>query len=266
MEPVIREVWSENLEAEMEILRQLVVKYPYLAMDTEYPGIVARPVGNFKNTVDYHYQTLKCNVDMLRIIQLGITFTDELGNVPPEVCTFQFNFKFNISDDMYAQESIELLTNSGILFDKHKDHGIDVASFGELLTTSGLVLFENVKWISFHSGYDFAYLLKILTCSPLPEDERDFFSLLHWFFPCIYDIKFLMKGCCNLKGGLQELADDLEVERIGLPHQAGSDSLLTSRTFFKLRKKYFNDRIDDSKFMGQLFGLSSVSDIVLTIR
>jgi hypothetical protein len=33
--------------------------YPYLAMDTEFPGVVARPVGNFKNSGEYHYQTLR---------------------------------------------------------------------------------------------------------------------------------------------------------------------------------------------------------------
>jgi hypothetical protein len=39
-----------------------------------------------------------------------------------------------------------------------------VFRFGELMMTSGLVLMDNVRWISFHSGYDFGYLLKLLTC------------------------------------------------------------------------------------------------------
>ena len=56
----------------------------------------------------------------------------------------------NHSDDMYAQDSIELLTKSGIDFKKHEEYGIDVEHFGELLISSGFVLLDDVKWISFH--------------------------------------------------------------------------------------------------------------------
>ncbi|KAI8580055.1 hypothetical protein K450DRAFT_239155 [Umbelopsis ramanniana AG] len=251
----IREVWAENLEEEMSHLRDLVEEYPYLAMDTEFPGVVARPIGTFRTSSDYHYQTLRCNVDLLKIIQLGVTFADENGNLPENACTWQFNFRFNLSDDMYAQDSIDLLTKSGIDFQKHKDYGIDVEHFGELLISSGFVLLDDVKWISFHSGYDFGYLLKILTCAPMPPDECQFFELLRTYFPCIYDIKYLMKSCKNLKGGLQDIADDLQVSRIGPQHQAGSDSLLTSSTFFKMRQMFFEDSIDDHKYLGYLYGL-----------
>jgi len=51
---------------------------------------------------------------------------------------------------MFAQESIDLLQNSGIQFKKHEDEGIDVYEFAELLMTSGIVLSDNVKWLSFH--------------------------------------------------------------------------------------------------------------------
>ncbi|KAJ1911258.1 CCR4-NOT core DEDD RNase subunit [Tieghemiomyces parasiticus] len=246
---LIREVWANNLETEFTIIRRLIEQYPYISMDTEFPGVVSRPIGTFRSSADYHYQTLRCNVDLLKIIQLGITFADEAGNFPPEACTWQFNFKFDLDEDMYAQDSIDLLTNSGIDFHKNKDHGIDPAHFGELMTTSGLVLMDDVKWISFHSGYDFGYLLKVLICQQLPADEQGFFELLSTYFPHIYDIKYLMRSCKNLKGGLQEVADDLSVPRIGPQHQAGSDSLLTSATFFKMRQTFFDDKIDDDKYL-----------------
>ena len=137
------------------------------------------------------------------------------------------------------------------------DLGIDVEHFGDLLTSSGLVLDNSVKWISFHSGYDFGYLLKVLTCDALPAEESDFFELLRIYFPCIYDIKYLMKSCKNLKGGLQDVADELQISRIGQQHQAGSDSLLTCATFFKMKQIYFDDVIDDEKYLGYLYGLSS---------
>ena len=137
---------------------------------------------------------------------------------------------------MYAQDSIDLLTNSGIQFRKHEEDGIDPIDFAELLMSSGIVIMDNIKWLCFHSGYDFGYLLKLLTCQHLPAEETDFFELLRIYFPTIYDIKFLMKSCKTLKGGLQEVADQLELQRVGPQHQAGSDALLTGMAFFKMRE------------------------------
>lgn len=53
----------------------------------------------------------------------------------------------------------------------------------------GLVLMDNIKWLSFHSGYDFGYLLKLLTDQNLPQDENDFFESLRLYFPTVYDVK-----------------------------------------------------------------------------
>jgi CCR4-NOT transcription complex subunit 7/8 len=156
---------------------------------------------------------------------------------------------------MYAQDSVELLQRAGIDFNKNQLDGIEPNDFGELAISSGVVLNDDIRWVSFHSGYDFGYLLKVLTASPLPAAEEDFFGLVHTYFPSIYDIKYLMKSCKNLKGGLNDLAEELQVPRVGPQHQAGSDALLTMHTFFKLKKQYFEDDIDDDKYLGVLYGL-----------
>lgn len=253
----IRDVWTANLEDEFRTIIRVVQKYNFVAMDTEFPGVVARPIGEFRSTADYQYQLLRCNVDLLKIIQLGLTFLDEAGNPPPNYSTWQFNFKFSLTEDMYAQDSIDLLTNSGIQFKKHEEEGIDPYEFAQLLMTSGVVLSDSVRWLSFHSGYDFGYMLKLLTDQNLPSEESEFFELLRIYFPAIYDVKYLMKSCKNLKGGLQEVAEQLELERIGPQHQAGSDSLLTGAAFFKMREMFFEDNIDDAKYCGHLYGLGT---------
>uniref|UniRef100_A0A2K6EL69 poly(A)-specific ribonuclease n=1 Tax=Propithecus coquereli TaxID=379532 RepID=A0A2K6EL69_PROCO len=218
----ICEVWACNLDEEMKKIRQ----YNYVVRDTEFPGVVARPIGEFRSNADYQYQLLRCIVDLLKIIQLGLTFMNEQGEYPPGTSIWQFNFKFNLMEDMYAQDSIELLTTSGIQFKKHEEKGIEPQYFAELLMTSGVVFCEGVKWLSFHSGYDFGYLIKILTNSNLPEEELDFFEILRLFFPVIYDVKYLMRSCKNRK------------------------------------EMFFEDHIDDAKYCGHLYGLGSGSSYV----
>lgn len=60
-----------------------------------------------------------------------------------------FNSYF-LSEDLYDQDCIELMTSSGIQYLKHEEEGIDSYEFAELLMTSGVVLCDNVNWISFH--------------------------------------------------------------------------------------------------------------------
>lgn len=254
----IREVWAHNLVEEFRNICELITKFPFVAMDTEFPGVVAKPLGNFSTMDEYRYQQIKCNVDLLKLIQLGISLFDCSGNTPVGVCTWQFNFNFNLSEDLYAEDSISLLQSSGIEFAHHSTIGIEPQHFAELLISSGLVLMDNVTWLTFHSAYDFGYLLSQLTSQKLPETEAEFLDTLRIYFPHIYDIKFLMQATDNLIGGLQRVANRLKVKRIGIQHQAGSDSLLTGQVFFTMYTKYFAEKgLDDVKFSGQIFGFGN---------
>lgn len=255
-------------------------------------------MGSFRGKSDYHYQSLRCNVDLLKVIQIGITLFSEEGENPPArplssdssepttrkynsnmtplPCTWQFNFKFSLKEDMYSQVSIEALQQAGVDFPSLEKDGIDPFEFAALLISSGLICDEDVHWISFHGGYDFGYLLKLMICKPLPDDEVEFDILVKKFFPAIYDIKFIMKHAIRqnamgaltpldaatndilqkfeMKGGLENLSETLKVKRQGLAHQAGSDSLLTGRVFFQVRERVFNGEISND-LLGKVWGL-----------
>ncbi|MES1902133.1 MAG: CCR4-NOT transcription complex subunit 8, partial [Paramarteilia canceri] len=162
-------------------------------------------------------------------------------------------------EDMYAQDSIELLKEAGIRFQQHQINGIEVLNFARLLITSGLVLMQNITWISFHSIYDFGYLLKILTNKKLPQTEPEFISILKLYFINFYDLKLLINSKQNFKGGLQELAQIYNVERAGQQHQAGSDAHLTGKVFFALLKNEIKDE-DLESFNCKLFGLLNATE------
>lgn len=75
-----------------------------------------------------------------------------------------------------------------------------------------MALNEDIKWISFHGGFDFAYLIKMLNGAPLPENDTAFYKILNTYFPQFYDIKYMVKDIETLKsGGLNKLATDLSV-------------------------------------------------------
>ena len=54
---------------------------------------------------------------------------------------------------------------------------------------------------------DHLIFFSMLTNVNLPEGEAEFFDTLSVYFPNIYDVKYLMKSCKNLKGGLQVCPD-----------------------------------------------------------
>jgi CCR4-NOT transcription complex subunit 7/8 len=231
-------------------------------------------------------------VDLLKIIQLGITLFNADGEVPPTnalegflpngaliICptTWTFNFKFNLDEEMYNEDSINLLKKAGCDFDRMAREGIHEMDFGALLISSGLSFSKSVHWISFHSGYDFGYVMKLMFSRFLPKDEDNYRRLLKKFFPNLWDIKFMLRHTQKLrdrgtvtgpvaallqaigtKSGLQDIADEVGCTRIGAQHTAGSDAWLTGLVFFELRRRLFDNGTIPEELNGQMWGITGV--------
>ena len=74
----IRNVYSDTLIWEMAKIREVITTHKYIAMDTEFPGVVVRPLDAFLGTKEYNYKTLRCNVDLLKIIQSTFSLNKDL--------------------------------------------------------------------------------------------------------------------------------------------------------------------------------------------
>ena len=218
----IKEVYADNFTQEIKNISNLLAQYPYVGMDTEFPGVIYPcPVATF----DYYYQFTKVNVDKLK-----------------------------------------LLYNSGIDFKLLKSKGIPHSLFAEYMTTSGLVLNEKITWICFNGSSDFAYLLKYLINDNLPEDEKEFIELKKLYFPNIYDVKYLVNDSEIYKGGLNKLAKELEVERSGEIHQAGSDSQVTSDVFFRLVRNNIISQNDLNEGKNVIYGIGEGNNMTETFN
>uniref|UniRef100_A0A2N9I8R9 poly(A)-specific ribonuclease n=1 Tax=Fagus sylvatica TaxID=28930 RepID=A0A2N9I8R9_FAGSY len=228
---VVREVWQYNLEDEFDLIKIAAMTHHMVSMDTEFPGVVYRPANVDNRCLGklppvLNYQIMRDNVNATNIIQLGLALCDDNGNLPNFGTMAQYVWQFNFSDfdvytDLQNTDSIDLLKRQGIDFDRNLQEGIDTADFAAMMVESGLLFNPNgsdFAWVTFHGGYDFAHLMKIMNSNKqLPNDLPQFM-------------------CLNV-------ANKLGVQRVaGKSHQAGSDSLLTMQTFRKFLDIYFKQK------------------------
>lgn len=161
---------------------------------------------------------------------------------------------------------MSMLRQSGFNFERHKTEGIPHALLAEYLITSGLCMNRRNHWITFHGGVDFGYLLRQLMGADLPQKQDEFLECLKWYFGSYYDCKEIKREIDYLSGGLSKIAKELDVDRIGTMHQAGSDAVVTAGVYFKLRfklKKSWNIDVPkiEERMNGKLYGIGeSVND------
>ena len=118
---------------------------------------------------------------------------------------------------------------------------------------------KEIHWYGFHTDHDFSYLLRMFTGQTLPPIENQFFSDLSLIFPNLYDIKVIAEQIFNdrmtslFRISLSSLSDRLQVYRDDdCEHQAGSDSKITAKCFFEL-KKFGETYLEQYK--GEIFGI-----------
>ena len=263
----IKEVFDFNLKEELNVISELIDEYNYIGMDTEFPGTVY-DIDMQNITDDFYYKSLKMNVDKLKLIQLGITLTDDKGKYPENIPyhTWQFNFEFDINKDKINKKSFNLLKKSGIDFNQLKSNGIKKQDFAANLMISGLVLNPDVHWISYQGMHDFGYILSLLLNEELPKDEDEFINALGIYFPNFYDVKMLIKDLSFLDGGLNKLMNKLGVPRKGIMHQAGSDSIATVESFLSLIKLSIVKDAKIKNFRNTLYGIGIGRDNENTIN
>jgi len=264
---VIRQVWAHNVESEFHAIRQVAERFPYVSMDTEFPGVIHCPTKHHASlTPSERYAALKANVDALHLIQVGLAFAAS-PDAPPSVA-FEINLReFDPRVHRHNPRSVALLADHGLDFALQRRHGVDARVFSALLMSSGLVCSgaAGATWVTFHSAYDFGYLVKLLMGRKLPRTLPEFLGLVRVFFgEQVYDARHVMDSCAGLYGGLDALAALLGVERAaGLSHQAGSDAALTWDVFRRIREVYFANRQGLGAFAGVLYGLELELDLAL---
>lgn len=203
--PTVKEVWAFNLESEFNNLRAYINDKTFtifISIHQEIPGIVARPLGQFKLASDYHFQCLRSNSDLLNLIQLSLCVVRMQNGKPSSSVIWQFNFSYDLTQEMFNEEHLAMLSQTAqINFNMHMSQGISHFSFAELMMESGLLLDPTVKWLSYHSGYDLGFFVSLLTNNTLPSDEKEFYWWCTKYFPNFFDLKHIGNQLLSQNGG-----------------------------------------------------------------
>lgn len=286
--PIIKEVWHQNLEYEFHSLRTFIndkTSNIYITVHQEIPGIVARPVGTFKSSSDYHFQTLRTNSDLLNLIQLSLCIIKIKNNEITTSVIWQFNFLYDLNNEMYNEEHLAMLNQtSQINFPLHMTQGIPHFEFAELMIESGLLLDPSINWVSYHAGYDLGFFISLILNENLPVDEQEFFWWCSKYFPNFFDLKFIGSQTLNksnseekssTKPSIEYLAEELHLlpispairQLFSTSQIPGHQQQMTSPLHAYLSMECFKELLKQSgydlsilhRYKGHILGLGNVS-------
>ncbi|KAH7420955.1 hypothetical protein KP509_13G032200 [Ceratopteris richardii] len=225
----IRDVWRCNAAAEFKLIGNLKQEFSTIVIDTEFPGSLKLDFlcSEQDSNEDSIYRTLKENVNMMKLIQVGITLVDNWGRLPMiegAYCVWQFNLcDFDMNNDIFVKASIQVLQNNGL----------ESRTLGRLLLKHHLVFNPRMHYVCYQGDYDFAYVHEAVTGDQqLPSSLAEYTYSKISMFGRIFDVRCAQLQNFHTSYGLQKFSDSLGVKRIsGTSHQAGSDSLLTASTY-----------------------------------
>ncbi|CAL9247790.1 unnamed protein product [Arabidopsis halleri] len=220
-----REIWSWNRNEEMSLIEDCLRNYRFIAIDTEFPGSLRQTSQDATDDERYNDMSFR---------------------------TWEINFSDFGVDDAKNEKSIEFLRRNGLDLRKIREEGIGIEGFfSEMFWI--LKKTRNITWVTFHGYYDIAYLLKCFTGEALPFTSERFSKAVARILGSVYDLKVMAGRCQGLNSrlGLESLAHELGLNRVGTAHHAGSDSELTARVFAKMAKICNN--VQESE--GVVFGL-----------
>lgn len=227
---VFHEVWENNFEMQFEALLHAVTAAggcdAIVAMDMEFPGFPCNDPQFSPPAV--HHQALRCNVDQLWPIQVGVAV---MGADGMQHGVWTFNLRFDPAVDTHTEESLTFLCRAGLDIPRHRTEGISALELGCKLAHSSLIGPHGLApcWLTFSGSYDWAYLLKLVTLGkPLPSVASSYEKALAVHCPKRHELRDFLP---EAKGSLEALGRMHGVKRSGKAHTAGSDALLTAELF-----------------------------------